>query len=313
MKLLKRFFIFVILLLWAGFIYQHQDEIVGNIRSSVIHFFPCSIPLTYSLGGFDTRFDVTKEAFLDEIERSEKLWESAVGKELFTYVPDGGDITLNLIYDSRQATTEKLEEIDEGISDKQETYDTLYAEYLTLKERLRLQKADYHRKLWELEAIRTAYEKEVARWNKRGGAPQQDRERLEQQRDTINARVNQLNNQLASLNKTTESLNTLAVRINAVIDKLHLDIDKFNTTKATNGEEFSEGEYIRDTSGMRINIYQFSDGIKLSRVLTHEFGHALGLKHVTEAWAIMYRMNEGKSDKLAESDKAELMRACHVR
>lgn len=226
---------------------------------------------------------MTKEAFLSEIARSEKLWESAIGKELFTYVPSGGDITLNLIYDSRQATTEKLQEIDGDISDKQETYDTLYAEYLTLKERLRLQKTDYNRKLGELESIRTAYEKEVARWNKRGGAPQKDHERLEQERNTINARVNQLNNQLASLNKTTESLNNLALRINALIDKLHLDIDKFNTTKATNGEEFSEGEYIRDALGMQINIYQFSDITKLSRVLTHEFGHALGLKHVAEA------------------------------
>lgn len=63
--------------------------------------------------------------------------------------------------------------------------------------------------------------------------------------------------------------------MNQLIVILNLNVNQFNTVSHSNGEEFEEGEYVRDISGERINIYEFDGEKKLIRVLTHELGHAL--------------------------------------
>lgn len=118
---------------------------------------------------------------------------------------------------------------------------------------------------------------------------------------------------LTRLNNTITSTNALGAEVNALVQELKLDVDTYNTTGMTRGEEFSEGEYIYDAEGKRINIYEFSDVTKLSRVLLHELGHAIQMDHVEEIGTIMYRLNEGENDTLTEADIAELKRACRVK
>lgn len=78
-----------------------------------------------------------------------------------------------------------------------------------------------------------------------------------------------------ALNNQADMINSVARAINQLISELNLNVKKYNTTSGTNGEEFDEGEYVRDGAGERINIYQFANDTKLIRVLTHELGHAL--------------------------------------
>ncbi len=302
----------IILFSLAVFAYQNRDTIYRNSRIIIHQHFPCAMPLTYSIGTFDARFGLSREEFLEHITASEKAWEDAAGKELFRYVENGGDMTLNLIYDERQRTTDTLQTIGGVIDTKKDTYESLKAEYDALSAQLRQQRATYNTKLGEFQALQSAYEKEVARWNKRGGAPEEEYARLEKQRANLNTRVTALNSALAQINTTVNTVNALGTKINALIEELNLNVEKYNTTRSAQGEEFSEGEYIFDPAGKRINIYEFSSKLRLSRVLIHELGHALQLDHVDDTSAIMYRLNAGKNDALTEADKRELMRVCQI-
>lgn len=312
MKLWYFFKLFVFLIL-AGFAYQHRDEITLRLRTAVHVYIPCTIPLTYSLGTLDTQFGLSRADFLMRIATAENAWEDVAGKELFRYEESGGDMTVNLIYDTRQETTEKLQEIGESIGGKKEAYETLLAEYERLSEALAKEKSAYEREVTQLKNIQSAYQREVARANKRGGAWEAEYERLEKQRLEINSRVAEVNKSLAQLNTTIEATNTLGTQVNALVQELKLDVDTYNTTGKTRGEEFSEGEYIYDALWKRINIYEFSDATKLSRVLIHELGHAVQMDHVNETDAIMYRLNAGKNQTITEADKAELRRVCRIK
>lgn len=79
-------------------------------------------------------------------------------------------MTVNLIYDARQQTTEKLQEIGGAIGDKKEDYETLVAEYERLSAQLVQEKTAYEREVAQLKNLQSAYQREVARANKRGGA-----------------------------------------------------------------------------------------------------------------------------------------------
>ena len=65
---------------------------------------PCTTPMGYKLGTFDARFSLSKEDFLAITKDAIKTWENAAGKSLFVY-DERGTLTLNLIYDERQART----------------------------------------------------------------------------------------------------------------------------------------------------------------------------------------------------------------
>jgi hypothetical protein len=308
MEAFKKSFLVILLVgLSAGTIYYTRIA-----WSSVLFpVNPCKKPLTYSIGEFDERFGITREKFLTTIRESEKMWEDAHGAQLFTYSATG-TMKINLMYDYRQQTTQKLNSIGVAINEDKEGYEEVKARYAVLRAQYDTKKAAYEKTSAAFDRDKDAHEENVRYWNDQGGAPEKEYAELREETQRLNSRAQALNQQGKELNSLSEEINGVASILNELAQKLNMKVDRFNTIGASTGEEFNEGEYVRDSEGIRINVYQFETITKLRRLLVHELGHTLGLDHVTDAEAMMYRLNSGTTEKLTAADLAELQEVCEA-
>ena len=274
-------------------------------------FLPCQLPITYSIGEFDDRFDVSEQEFSAAVLAAEELWEQAIDKNLFASKPKG-ELTINLKYDYRQAGTDRLNELGLNIQTNNTSYEALKTEYDSTYQLYLDQQIELDQLLSEHETRAAAYENEVARTNAAGGATPKEYRALQSERKALNAESTEINSKVKVINTTADDVNALADALNDLADKLNLTAARYNKIGASLGDEFVEGTFGASNHGDEINIYQFEDQAQLIRVLAHELGHALGLDHVNDPEAIMYRLNESENASLTTADVSALKELCRV-
>ena len=147
----------IVMILVIGSLYYYREPLINFGKQQFNLFKPCSFPITYSIGNFYEKFSINKTKFLSYINRAEKIWETEAQKELFQYVETGGALTVNLTYDERQATTDKLREIGIVISNNKESYNALEAKYNALTTAYEQQKEKFERDAQYLERIKNEY------------------------------------------------------------------------------------------------------------------------------------------------------------
>lgn len=269
---------------------------------------PCQQPILYTINTFDVRFGMSKEEFLGAIKEAEGIWEKNVGKDLFALDPKG-NLSMNLIYDDRQATTEKNKILQSNANQTKETAASVRADYIVLEQRFKTLNTAYESGLRQFEKDQTAYTTSVEYWNKQGGAPSAEFEKLKRERARLDSVA-------SSLEAKRKPINDLAAEINAKIKIYNSLVDvtntKIRTLNQSAGKEFNEGEYVSDAKGRRINIYEFTSHDELVRVLAHELGHALGLDHNDNPDSIMYYLNQSTNKALTVEDVAGLSALCKL-
>jgi len=247
-------------------------------------YFPCRSPITYSLGSYDERFNISEEDFLEIVKEAEMIWEIPAGKDI------GGKV-----------------------SDTRASYDSLKEKYDTLQRIYLEDKKDYQGRVANFQKRQAEYNEKVNYWNSRGGAPSDEYQELQSEGAAIKAELSAIRKIEIGLNDQTADINALVAEINRLAKTLNINVGVLNNISENRGEEFTEGEYKSDTSGQSIDIYEFSSKLKLKRVLAHEFGHALGLNHVEDPKAIMYRLNESTNSALTDNDLTALKAHCKIK
>ena len=211
---------------------------------------PCDTPKTWTVGTVDRRFSINKQTVEIYAKNAAEIWNrNYKASPLLTYVPEGGDIVINFVYDERQRTTIQNEKLKQSIEDDKsqlddikETLESLKSQYQALGQTIETRTAAYTAHLAE-------HNSEVQYWNTQGGAPNNDYLRL--QRDSA-----ELETERTALNRDINRYNSLALKIqnygkshNEVVDTLNKKIETFNENSL---REFEEGTY--DPSTHEITI-----------------------------------------------------------
>lgn len=254
---------------------------------------PCDRVIKYDIN-FDDRFRITENEFIVAIETAESRWEDAAGKELFRYVP-GADFKINLVFSEEQERLYQGRDITENLDQQQSGLDSLQSRYQSAVRRYESELRSYEQKLRK-------YEQDVEFWNGQGGAPTDIFNQLQNQADTLDRDSRQVESLRLNVNK-------LAEENNQQVEDFNQDVSQFNNL-FRDSKQFDAG----NTDGTEINIFSYDGNQELMTLLTHEFGHVLGIDHVDDESAIMYFLlnDQNKGGTLTPTDLDALNISCKL-
>lgn len=280
MMLLKKifpYFFLVVLLLGIIFIWQQVS-------------LPCQHPLAYSIGRIDQQFGLSEADFLKEATEAESLWEGALKKNLFQYVP-GAAFHVNLIFDDRQKQTLDGQILEASFGEAQSTQEKLNSEQEKTLARYREVQGQYDRMLLVFKKHLSAYNSEVAKWNKEGDAPKEVYADLQDTAVALEKEQKDVEVMRQQVNGLVKEVNAFSQKKVAVVEVYNEQVERYVNRYGDATKAFDQGEY----DGKEINIYQYDDLPHLRAVLVHEFGHALGLVHAGNFRSMMYPLMKDQS------------------
>jgi hypothetical protein len=282
--------------------------ILGSLGYSarILFIGPCDSPRGYRIGFVDSRFGVSEPELILALREAETLWEEAVGKDLFVF-DSKARMPINLVYDERQATSQRNRVLESDIAETGESADAIKREFEALKRRHEAAQMEYESMRASFEAEQKAYNEKIAYWNGRGGAPrneyqklESDKSRLESSYAALESKRKEVNGLVAEINAKIAKYNFLVREVNAAVDIINESADK----------EFEQGEFRRENGDERVEIYAFTDRGDLVRVLAHEFGHVLDSDHNSNQESIMYYLNTSENMEPTTEDVAGVKESC---
>jgi hypothetical protein len=274
----------------------------------------CSRPIKYSLGTLDEEFNLSREEVLEAVKKAEAIWEKNDNRDFFEYDSEA-KFKINLVYDERQELNQEKKLLDEYLDgsekknkEMEKAYEELEGEYNKLPDYL----FDAAGKLNE---DTYAYEMRVIDYNYGLDYDKGTEKKLNKERENLEARRAKLISQENYLNSLGTKMNKIAEEGKKLVDEHNGKIEEFNKKhKSKEGKVFEEGSYEKNIDMESISIYAFFDMDNLVMIIAHEFGHTLGIGHVSNAKSLMYFLNEkqekGDNMELTNEDKNALNEVC---
>ncbi len=128
------------------------------------------------------------------------------------------------------------------------------------------------------------YNRQVQQINQSGGLHPSQQEIFAAKKQEIQQHMWSLEHEIAQFNQQINQLNQQVDALNQLNQDIDVSIQQFNARFQP--RLFDKGSF----DGQAIRIYEFQSKDDLRLTLAHEFGHALGLAHHNDPYALMYPM-----------------------
>ncbi len=296
----------------GGAFYQWQTkkaQLRATARILQARLFPCSFPVTYSIGKIDPGYTISEQELGDALIEAETAWENPARKNLFEFTRSSGDVSIILVYDNRQASLDKLKALGITTDQTLDSYKALKARYDELAAKVDAEDSRLKGIMGRYKEREAAYNTEVGRMNQSGSASPAEVRRIDRTRGALAMQFGGIKMIETAVNSDVDTLNALGTTLNQLIVQLNINVGQYNRAGATIGR-YEEGLYKISGGIQTIEIYKYTNHAQLVSLLAHELGHALGLEHVADPESLMYPVNRGRGLNLTGKDLAELVRVC---
>ncbi len=260
----------------------------------------CDQPIRWRLDKIDPAFGLSQAQALPLITDAAAQWNQALGTEVLRYDPEHG-FPIRFVYDQRQQ--QQLEQLmlqrnlhryDDRISDQQQDFERQLAEF-------QQQKNAFAQKDQQLATdIRQFNEK--AQQADPGAAALLGREQAE-----LLSRQKEHALEAEQLDAFSEKLQDRQQQLNSLIT------DRNALLPAQQSAGLAEVGVLQQQGAQRsMTIFAYKDAHYLTLTLLHEFGHALGLDHLTDSASIMHHQLSGAQQQLTAADISAWRQHCRA-
>lgn len=268
----------------------------------------CSTPITYQVGEIDEEFRISSSTVKELLSESVTVWEENTQKDLFVHSTSSSDLVIDFTFDDRQRRTRTRSDIADNLSMLADSHAGLTNSIEEKRQQYESVRQSYEQTRQRYESDLAEFNRRVERLNERGSVPRRVKSELDAERQRLNRLRSSLEEVQSRLQSLRSDINGLAERSNRIAENYNRAAGTFEQ-RFGDGREFSQATYSDDT----ITVYQFNQADDLRLALTHELGHALGIRHVADSEAVMNRLMKDQplSDiSLTKADQQALANVC---